>query len=111
MYNPIQFEDINYKPIKRHIIKLQNESELVTLLIEKGWLKSRKTAAAALLFVSVSFILIAAFFFTEGKVFGFNLSLDGRVADQPYFVTIPGVDEPIKVLPGEDLGEVIKKHQ
>ena len=109
--NPVQFEDENYKAKGRHIIKNRNESELVQYLIDKGWLKSKTVASIVLIIISIAFMLMSAYFFTGGKAFGFISNSSSRIADEPYYINIPGVDEPVEVLPGEDLGEVLKKYR
>lgn len=109
--SPVQFDEEGYKPRDRKIIKRNNDSELVKFLIEKGWFKSKTIATIVLLLISLSFMLMSVYFFTGGKVFGFNSSSSNQVSDNPYFINIPGVEEPIEIMPGEDVGEVLKKYR
>jgi len=86
--------------------RYHHESELVSWVIEKGWLKNRDSAAFLFVIISILFISISIGFFTGGGVFGFDNKYQNR-SDQPYYVTVPGVEERIKVNPGEDLNDVI----
>ena len=108
MYNSVQFEDEKYSSSRKNIRK-KGESELINWLIKKGWIKNKNIAGIVLIIISILFMFLAFVFFTGGEVFGSNNNLNR--SNQPYFIHIPGELEPVEIMPGEDVSEVIKRYR
>jgi len=109
----VQFEDQDYIPRrkskkKKHI--RNNEPELVSWVIEKGWLRNRYIINFIFISISAIFIFISIIFFTGGKAFGFSNRYESR-NNQVYYINIPGVEDTVVVRPGEDLSEVIERYK
>lgn len=108
----VEFEDQDYIP-KRRGYKLKDihkESELVSWVVKKGWIKSKSFAAFTFILISIAFMFFSLLFITEGRVFGFSDKYESR-SDQPYYIDVPGIEATIIVNPGENLDEVIRRHK
>jgi|AntAceMinimDraft_13_1070369.scaffolds.fasta_scaffold111996_2 predicted PurR-regulated permease PerM len=102
----VRFEDENYNPRKRKLsIINHDESELVSWVLEKGWLKNKNAVASIFVVISLIFIFLSVLFFTEGKVFSSSFQ-----PNQPYYIDIPTQEEPILVHPNENLSEVLDRY-
>lgn len=109
----VEFDDQDYIPRggkrKKRKIHKNNESELVSWVINKGWIKNKSIISIIFILISLIFIFLSIVFFTGGEVFGFSDKFNSR-SNQPYYISIPGVEGAVLVKPNENLSDVVERH-